>query len=72
MRRIARNLIEGIKHRYPLCCILGYCLGNRALKNGVVIREGIHDIYIPCWFHRGKAISLSEHMKRLDGRVVLI
>jgi len=66
-RRITLNdFIKGLKYGYPLCCIIGYCLGNRALRNGVIIRDNLHDVYVPCKLHRKKAISHLEYLSLLN------
>jgi len=61
-----KHFIEGIKNHYPVCCIIGYCLGNRGLKNGIIIRNNLHDVYVPCRFHRKNAISHLEYLGLLN------
>ena len=58
--------LEGLRFRFPICCIIAHCLGNTALKNGVVVRS-MDDVYVPCPLHQGKAISHLEYERRLNG-----
>lgn len=51
------HFIEGIKSRYPLCCILEFCLDQlkgkaASYQKGAIIKDGRVQNYVPCYFHR--------------------
>jgi len=41
---------RGLSEKYPLCCIIAFCMGARAGKAGIVFRE--KDYFVPCIIHR--------------------
>jgi len=48
-----KHLKNGLKEKYPLCCIIAFCMGARAEKAGIVFRNGDkNDSYVPCPIHR--------------------
>ena len=68
-KRFIYNIIEGIKNKYPLCCVLEFSIcqmlhGNRyhaKEKGSVIINDHIQQ-YVPCIIHRKicKHISFYE------------
>ena len=67
LKKKARTFLEGLRFRFPLCCIIAHCLGSTGLKNGVVVRNWDDDVYVPCRLHQRKAISHLEYERRLNG-----
>jgi len=65
--KIWEHFLEGLKNHYPLCCIIAYCLGAKSGFKGVIIRNGnLNDCYVPCFFHKKKAISHLRHIELLN------
>ena len=58
------DLKVGIVNRYPLCCIIHYCLdvllkcSRPAVKRGVLI-NGNH-VYVPCILHKKQSIPICD------------
>ena len=56
-----KSFIAGIKYKFPLCCILAFCLGKSS--KGVVMRDNDpYDVWRPCFLHKNTAISNKEHL----------
>ena len=43
------HLWMGLKHGYPLCCVITFVFGR---AKGIRIRRDLYDSYRPCWLHR--------------------
>ena len=54
---------NGIYERYPLCCIVAFCLRK---AKGIIIRNSLCDVYRACPVHRKKAISDYEYLRLLN------
>jgi hypothetical protein len=75
--RIKKTLwyfLEGIKYKYPLCCVLEYCLDtllgkdNHAFRKGKIIINGKISDYVPCLIHRRLYFYIShDHVNALRG-----
>jgi len=67
MRKNWLNQIrEGLKYKYPLCCILSFILypDRKVDTVGVMKRGG--EYWIPCKFHQPMALTLREHILLLN------
>ena len=72
LRKAKRDLIAGLRYRYPLCCTLNYALDAvlglpAGLSRGERIDPSI-GTYVPCHFHKRVQHSLSstESMQLLN------
>lgn len=69
-----RALYDGLfVHRYPACCVLHFCWdeargrNRQAERRGVVLRPTLADPdsgYVPCRFHRSRAVTWEELNER--------
>jgi len=66
LNEIFEHFRNGITNRYPLCCIIAYCLGK---TKGVVVRKNLYDVYRPCLLHQKKSISDHEHLTKLNNEI---
>ena len=61
--RMIQAFKNGVKSRYPLCCVVAFCLGK---ARGIVVRKNLFDVYRSCLLHRKNAISDYAHLKLLN------
>jgi len=75
LRVFIHDIREGIKSKYPLCCVLEYAIDHGlrkkkglALEKGAIIINGKVSNFVPCFIHRRlyKRISYKEALELLN------